>query len=268
MRRALDSELRRAWINNEFVLYFQPQVRSHDAAIVGAEALLRWQHPTRGVVAPALFIEALAESAISLEVGRWILATACRNAVSWREKEFGNLRVAVNLFAVHFRQGTLLQDVKDALQQSGLPPEALELEITENIALFQDEALLSPLRELRAMGVSIAFDDFGTGYASLSCLTSYPLTRIKIDRSFVQKASVDSAPESSRSFDRLWRWHAISTSTSRQRALRRLPGDVSPAGELSGVARLLVFQAGARRCIRAIAFLLSKRICSDCLIRS
>ncbi len=139
-RRALDSELRRAWINNEFVLYFQPQVRSHDAAIVGAEALLRWQHPTRGVVAPALFIEALAESAISLEVGRWILATACRNAVSWREKEFGNLRVAVNLFAVHFRQGTLLQDVKDALQQSGLPPEALELEITENIALFQDEA--------------------------------------------------------------------------------------------------------------------------------
>jgi diguanylate cyclase (GGDEF)-like protein/PAS domain S-box-containing protein len=196
-RRVLDNELRRAWINNEFVLYFQPQVRSHDAAIVGAEALLRWRHPTRGVVAPALFIEALAESAISLEVGRWILATACRNAVSWRESTLGNLRVAVNLFAVHFRQGTLLQDVKDALQQSGLPPQALELEITENIALFQDEALLSPLRELRAMGVSIAFDDFGTGYASLSCLTSYPLTRIKIDRSFVQKASVDSAPEDS-----------------------------------------------------------------------
>jgi EAL domain-containing protein (putative c-di-GMP-specific phosphodiesterase class I) len=106
-------------------------------------------------------------------------------------------RSAVNLFAVHFRQGTLLQDVKDALQQSGLPPQALELEITEKIALFQDEALLSPLRDLRAMGVSIAFDDFGTGYASLSCLTSYPLTRIKIDRSFVQKASIDSAPEDS-----------------------------------------------------------------------
>jgi len=172
-------------------------VRSNDAAIVGAEALLRWQHPTRGVVSPSVFIEALAESAISLEVGRWILATACRSAVSWRESGLGNLRVAVNLFAVHFRQGTLLQDVKDALHQSGLPPQALELEITENIALFQDEALLSPLRELRAMGVSVAFDDFGTGYASLSCLTSYPLTRIKIDRSFVQKASVDSAPEDS-----------------------------------------------------------------------
>jgi EAL domain-containing protein (putative c-di-GMP-specific phosphodiesterase class I) len=149
------------------------------------------------VVAPAVFIEALAESAISLEVGRWILTTACRSGVSWRESTLGNLRVAVNLFAVHFRQGTLLQDVKDALQQSGLPPQALELEITENIALFQDEALLSPLRDLRAMGVSIAFDDFGTGYASLSCLTSYPLTRIKIDRSFVQKASIDSAPEDS-----------------------------------------------------------------------
>ncbi|MCK1513909.1 EAL domain-containing protein [Bradyrhizobium sp. 190] len=196
-RRVLDNELRRAWINKEFVLYFQPQVRSDDAAIVGAEALLRWQHPTRGVIAPAIFIEALAESAISLEVGRWILASACRSAVSWREKTLGNLRVAVNLFAVHFRQGTLLQDVKDALQDSGLPPQALELEITENIALFQDEALLSPLRELRTMGVSIAFDDFGTGYASLSCLTSYPLTRIKIDRSFVQNACANSAPKDS-----------------------------------------------------------------------
>jgi diguanylate cyclase (GGDEF)-like protein/PAS domain S-box-containing protein len=196
-RRILNNELRHAWINKEFVLYFQPQVRSNDSAIVGAEALLRWQHPTRGIVPPSLFIEALAESAISLEVGRWILATACRNAVSWRKTTGDNLRVAVNLFAVHFRQGTLLQDVKDALQQSALPPEALELEITENIALFHDEALISPLRELKAMGVSIAFDDFGTGYASLSCLTNYPLTRIKIDRSFVQNASVDSTPEDS-----------------------------------------------------------------------
>ena len=194
-RRTLDNELRRAWINKEFTLYFQPQVRSDDTAIVGAEALLRWQHPTRGVVAPAVFIEALAESAISLEVGRWILATACRSAVSWRTKTHGNLRVAVNLFAVHFRQGTLLQDVRDALHQSGLPPEALELEITENIALCEDEALLSPLRELKAMGVSIAFDDFGTGYASLSCLMNYPLTRIKIDRSFVQNVSAGSALE-------------------------------------------------------------------------
>ena len=194
-RRILDNELRRAWVNKEFTLYFQPQVRSDDTAIVGAEALLRWQHPTRGVVAPAVFIEALAESAISLEVGRWILATACHSAASWRTKTHGNLRVAVNLFAVHFRQGTLLQDVKDALHQSGLPPEALELEITENIALCEDEALLSPLRELRAMGVSIAFDDFGTGYASLSCLTSYPLTRIKIDRSFVQNVSAGSTLE-------------------------------------------------------------------------
>ncbi|MDA9491217.1 hypothetical protein XI08_19595 [Bradyrhizobium sp. CCBAU 11361] len=196
-RRVLDNELRRAWINNEFILHFQPQVRTTDASIVGAEALLRWQHPTRGMIAPAAFIEALAESAISLEVGRWILTTACRNAVSWRRKTSRDLRVAVNLFAVHFRQGTLLQDVKDALRQSGLPPQALELEITENIALLQDETLLSPLRELKTMGVSIAFDDFGTGYASLSCLTSYPLTRIKIDRSFVRKASVDSAPEDS-----------------------------------------------------------------------
>ena len=190
-RRALDHELRRAWRNKEFALYFQPQVRSCDEAVVGAEALLRWNHPERGVLAPGAFIEALVENTISVEVGRWVLSTACQNAASWRAKGLGPLRIAVNLFPVHFRQPTLLQDVKDALRESGLPPQALELEITENIALTHDQSLIAPLKELRAMGVSLAFDDFGTGYASLSCLTSYPLSRIKIDRSFVQAVTAD-----------------------------------------------------------------------------
>lgn len=196
-RRALDNELRRAWKDQEFVLYYQPQVRSSDSAVVGAEALLRWRHPTRGILAPGAFIGALAESTISLEVGRWILMTACQSAAEWRAKGLADLRIAVNLFPAHFRQATLLKDVAEALQASGLPPDALELEITENIALGHDDAMLSPLQELRAMGVGIAFDDFGTGYASLSCLTSYPLSRIKIDRSFVQSLTAESTPEES-----------------------------------------------------------------------
>ena len=194
-RRELDAELRRACANQEFVLYFQPQVRSSDGAVVGAEALLRWNHPERGILAPGAFIDALCESAVAIETGRWILTTACKAAASWRAKGLPSIRMGVNLFPAQFRSGSLLQDVEQALSGSGLPPDALELEITENIALGREEGTLSPLKALRAKGVGIAFDDFGTGYASLSYLTRYPLTRIKIDRSFIQKIGVHSAAE-------------------------------------------------------------------------
>jgi diguanylate cyclase (GGDEF)-like protein/PAS domain S-box-containing protein len=194
-RRELDTELRRACANHEFVLYFQPQVRTNDGAIVGAEALLRWNHPQRGILAPGVFIDALAESAVAKEAGRWILTEACMVAASWRAKGLPPIRMGVNLFPAQFRNGNLLQDVEYALQKSGLPPEALELEITENIALGREEGTLAPLRELRARGIGIAFDDFGTGYASLSYLMRYPLTRIKIDRSFIQKIGSDCTVE-------------------------------------------------------------------------
>jgi len=196
-RRELDTELRRACAKQEFVLYFQPQVRSSDGAVIGAEALLRWQHPERGILAPGAFIDALCESAVAIETGRWILTTACKTAASWRAKGLPPIRMGVNLFPAQFRNGSLLQDVEYALTESGLPPEALELEITENIALGREEGTLSPLKALRAKGVGIAFDDFGTGYASLSYLTRYPLTRIKIDRSFIQKIGAQSAAEDS-----------------------------------------------------------------------
>jgi diguanylate cyclase (GGDEF)-like protein/PAS domain S-box-containing protein len=186
-RRELDTELRRACANQEFVLYFQPQVRSSDGAVVGAEALLRWHHPERGILAPGAFIDALCKSAVAVETGRWILMTACKTAASWRAKGLPPIRIGVNLFPVQFRNGSLLRDVEHALSESGLPPEALELEITENIALGREEGTLSSLNALRAKGVGIAFDDFGTGYASLSYLTRYPLTRLKIDRSFIQR---------------------------------------------------------------------------------
>jgi diguanylate cyclase (GGDEF)-like protein/PAS domain S-box-containing protein len=194
-RCELDRELRRACANEEFVLYFQPQMRSSDGAVIGAEALLRWRHPDRGILAPGAFIDALCESAVAIETGRWILTTACKTAASWRAKGLPPIRIGVNLFPAQFRNGSLLRDVEVALSESGLPPEALELEITENIALGREEGTLSPLKALRAKGIGIAFDDFGTGYASLSCLTRYPLTRIKIDRSFIQKIGTQSAGE-------------------------------------------------------------------------
>lgn len=196
-RRQLDSELRRAYANQEFVLYYQPQVRSSDGAVVGAEALLRWDHPERGILSPAAFIDALCTSAVAMEAGRWILVNACKAAASWRARGLPLIRVGVNLFPAQFRNDSLLQDVELALSESGLPSEALELEITENIALGREEGTLSCLKALRARGLSIAFDDFGTGYASLSYLTRYPLSRIKIDRSFIQKISAKSTAEDS-----------------------------------------------------------------------
>jgi len=194
-RRELDTELRRACAKQEFVLYFQPQVRSSDGTVIGAEALLRWHHPERGLLAPGAFIDALCESAVAIETGRWILVSACKAAASWRAKGLPPVRMGVNLFPAQFRNGSLLQDVEYALSESGLPPEALELEITENIALGREEGTLSPLKALRAKGIGIAFDDFGTGYASLSYLTRYPLTRIKIDKSFIQKIGAQCAAE-------------------------------------------------------------------------
>jgi diguanylate cyclase (GGDEF)-like protein len=194
-RRELDTELRRACANQEFVLYFQPQVRSCDGAVIGAEALLRWHHTERGILAPGAFIDALGESAVAIETGRWILTDACKTAACWRAKGLPPIRMGVNLFPAQFRNGSLLLDVEQALSESGLPPDALELEITENIALGREEGTLAPLKALRARGVGIAFDDFGTGYASLSYLTRYPLTRIKIDRSFIQKIGEQSAAE-------------------------------------------------------------------------
>jgi diguanylate cyclase (GGDEF)-like protein len=185
-RRELDTELRRACANREFELFFQPQVRASDGGVVGAEALLRWRHPQRGILAPGAFIGALGESPVVLEVGRWILQSACEQAAAWRLAGFP-LRIGVNLFPAQFHGTTLIDDVDAALRHSGLAADALEIEITENIALAERDESLQALHTLRARGVKLAFDDFGTGYASLSYLARYPLTRLKIDQSFVRK---------------------------------------------------------------------------------
>jgi diguanylate cyclase (GGDEF)-like protein len=184
-RRSLALDLRSAFAQSEFEIYFQPQIRLSDTAVVGAEALLRWRHPQRGVLAPGAFIDALAESSIAAGVGRWIIRTACQQAATWRAMGLPLARVGVNLFPSQAYDEALAQDVTDALRDSGLPPEALELEITENIALNRGDSVV--LQRLHQKGVKLAFDDFGTGYASLSYLTRLPLSRIKVDRSFVAK---------------------------------------------------------------------------------
>jgi diguanylate cyclase (GGDEF)-like protein/PAS domain S-box-containing protein len=188
-RRSLDLELRRAHAEKEFELYFQPQVRLTDGAVVGAEALIRWRHPVAGILAPGAFIDTLAASAIAPDVSRWIVHTACSNMARWRADGLDISRIAVNLFPTQLADEALLDDLNEALRETGVPPEALELEITENVALdFGDAALLQKIRD---RGIKLAFDDFGTGYASLSYLTRFPLSRIKIDRSFVGKITDD-----------------------------------------------------------------------------
>ena len=186
-RRMLDSELRRAVSESEFELFYQPQVRLADSAILGAEALVRWRHPQRGLLGPEAFIDALVESPTVREVGSWILHAACSNSAAWRTRGLMPIRIGVNLFPAQFHHDSLLTDIETVLSQTGLPPDSLELEITENIGLNDDGKALARLTALREMGVHLAFDDFGTGYASLNYLTRYPLSRIKIDRSFVRK---------------------------------------------------------------------------------
>ncbi len=186
LKRAYYGEVRRALERNEFELFYQPQVRLADGALVGAEALLRWRHPDKGLINPGAFLPALEACPFAAQVGEWVIWTACRQAADWRREANVEFRMGVNLFGAQFRTGDLAQKVQSVLSETGLPAAALELEITENIILRHDEEMLGPLRELHAQGVGIAFDDYGTGYASLSMLKRYPLTRLKVDQSFTR----------------------------------------------------------------------------------
>ncbi|AWN50180.1 GGDEF-domain containing protein [Methylobacterium terrae] len=183
---ARQQELPRALAAGEFELYYQPQVALGDRRLIGAEALIRWRHPRLGLLAPGEFLAPLEASRLAAPVGRWVLRTACAQGAAWRRAGAPDLRVGVNLFSAQFHSASLVDEVRAALAESGLPGSALEIEITETIILQHDEALIAPLRALRDLGVGLAFDDFGTGYASLSLLKRFPLTRLKIDRSFVQ----------------------------------------------------------------------------------
>jgi diguanylate cyclase (GGDEF)-like protein/PAS domain S-box-containing protein len=193
-RQELNCHLRRAHHAGEFELRYQPQVRLSDGLIVGAEALLRWRRPDHGVLAPAAFIEALARSPVAMEVGHWIVQSVCEMGGRWRARGLPPLRLALNLFPEQFHDRALPADIERALRRNNMPPESLELEIIENVALGDEESAQTRLQDLRAIGVGVALDDFGTGHASLGRLTHYPLTRLKIDRSFVEQITDRPAP--------------------------------------------------------------------------
>jgi diguanylate cyclase (GGDEF)-like protein/PAS domain S-box-containing protein len=190
-RRTYEAELRQALNHSQFELFYQPQVRLCDRKLVGAEALLRWRHPKRGLLTPGDFLSVLESSQLAAPVGNWVLNTACAQAAAWRNLGMPEFRMAVNLFGAQFNTGDLPTRVEQALMQNGLPADALELEITENIMLRHDESIITPLREMCAWGVGIAFDDYGTGFASLSLLKRYPVTRLKIDKDFVRDLCTD-----------------------------------------------------------------------------
>ncbi|MCA6969994.1 EAL domain-containing protein [Pectobacterium carotovorum] len=185
-KHAFQLEFVRAYEQHEFEMFYQPQVKLATNEIVGAEALLRWRHPERGLLSPAAFLTALENGPWAERVGDWIVETACRQAAEWSQARDSYFRISINLFSAQFRTGMLAQKIMDILARTGLQPSSLELEITENIILRYDESMLQPLNTLREAGIGIAFDDYGTGYASLSMLKNYPVTRLKIDQTFVR----------------------------------------------------------------------------------
>lgn len=184
-REALEVELRLALQREQFELFYQPQIDFRSGQIVGAEALIRWRHPERGLVSPGEFLPVVNTTSLSESVAAWVLATACRQASRWHTRGTP-VRVGINLTQSQFAVGDLVADIRTLLREFDLPPELIELEVTEDIILESASAAQAVLGALRAMGVKIAFDDFGTGYGSLTHLKAFPLDTIKIDQTFVR----------------------------------------------------------------------------------
>ena len=187
----LERSLRRAIELDEFLVHFQPQVDVATGRIVGAEALLRWNLPEVGMITPGKFIPLAEETGLIVPIGRLVLMRACVAAKQWRDSGFEDFRVAVNLSPRQFNQSELVIDIINILEDSGLPPENLELEITESMVMANPERATAILRELRTVGVHLAIDDFGTGYSSLGYLKSFPVHTLKIDRSFIKDVPAD-----------------------------------------------------------------------------
>jgi EAL domain-containing protein (putative c-di-GMP-specific phosphodiesterase class I) len=195
-RLELRADLERALERSEFELHYQPLVRLADGAVTGVEALLRWRHPTRGLVAPLEFIPFAEESGLIIPIGRWVLREGCRQAKAFREHMAGPPlpTVGINLSVKQLFGSDIVADVSTALAWAELEPEALTLEITESVMMTDTELAVAKLTELRALGVRLAMDDFGTGYSSLSYLSLFPLDILKMDRSLL---AVGAAPVTS-----------------------------------------------------------------------
>jgi len=192
-RLTLESSLRHALERQELLLYYQAKRDIASGRITGMEALLRWQHPDLGTVAPMQFIPVAEETGLIVPIGKWVLRTACLQNVAWRNQGLPDLSMAVNLTSRQFSDENLLLDIAGILSETGMPPHLLELEITESLLIHDVEKTLRIMTGLKAMGIKIAVDDFGTCYSSLSSLRQFPLDAIKIDRSFIRDVTAASA---------------------------------------------------------------------------
>ncbi len=194
-RLQLETDLHYAQERNEFVLHYQPQIDLVSGRVHGTEALMRWNHPTRGLLAPAIFLEMLEETGQIVSIGRTLLKAACDQTASWHRDGFSDLIVAVNLSSKEFWHEGMIAGVQAALAQSGLPPHALQIELTEGIFMENMSAAVNRVHELKALGIAVSVDDFGTGYSSLAHLKRFPIDVLKIDRYFVNDINTDPANE-------------------------------------------------------------------------
>jgi EAL domain-containing protein (putative c-di-GMP-specific phosphodiesterase class I) len=190
-RLTLESGLRLALDRQELFLVYQPQMDIKTGEIIGVEALLRWQHPELGLVPPDKFIRIAENTGLIVPIGEWVLKSACTQARKWQDEGLQRLKIAVNVSAVQFRQDGFRDHIRSVLHETGLASQYLELELTESLLLSNADVMFSVLRELKEMGLSLAIDDFGTGYSSLSYLRQFPVSKLKIDRSFVQDVAIN-----------------------------------------------------------------------------
>ncbi|HPN83238.1 MAG TPA: EAL domain-containing protein, partial [Spirochaetota bacterium] len=181
----VENDLRLALENHEFELFFQPMVALPERRIKGFEALIRWRHPTRGLVSPLDFIPTAEETGLIISIGEWVLTQACEHISAWRLDGHTDIHVAINFSARQFENRNMLDLVGAVMQRTGTPPQALEIEITETVAMKNYDTSIHLLNELHGMGIRISIDDFGTGYSSLGYLKHFPINMLKIDRSFV-----------------------------------------------------------------------------------
>lgn len=180
------TELREAMEKEQLTVHYQPKVDLGTGKVIGAEALLRWNHPEEGLIAPGEFIAVAEATGLIIPISRWLLRQVCHQAIAWQASGFGDLTVAMNASAMQFYQGSLVEDVDDVLRETGLKPHLLELELTESVLIVQSERVLETVRNLKSLGVTMSIDDFGTGYSSMAYLKQFKVDKLKIDQAFVR----------------------------------------------------------------------------------
>jgi diguanylate cyclase (GGDEF)-like protein/PAS domain S-box-containing protein len=190
-RQSIEGDLRCALEQDEFVVHYQPKIHLKTGAITGVEALVRWQHPKRGLVGPLQFISIAEDCGLMLPIGKWVLRESCRQAKAWQDAGLPPIEMAVNVSSVEFRNDEFLESICTILKETGLAPSCLELELTESVLMQHAEFSVPVLQKLKAMGVRLAIDDFGTGYSSLSYLRQFPIDTLKVDQSFIHEINAE-----------------------------------------------------------------------------